>query len=255
MIVELGFSNSEAKVIEALHYLREGTVRQIYERTRLDRAEIYRILNKLNSKGMLEEIIEFPKKFRIIPLHDIFKLKLREEENRLKKLNEKTSNLLIELSTFPKLDNTFEAMDRFEFIVGGSNIIKLQSKLLTKCRNVVRSVLDIYGPYRTLGQTKGIVCELINKGIEVRYLLPVNSINFEQVKELINLGIKVKNLKDIKSRIMMVDSSDALLITSNNLIPRYSKEDKALWIRSKILTHTMVQMFDFIWEKTENSFN
>ncbi|GBC75479.1 hypothetical protein HRbin06_00797 [archaeon HR06] len=247
---ELGFTNSEAKVIEALYHLEEATVLQIYHRTKLDKAEIYRTLDKLNSKGIVEIILDFPKKYKLVPLNEVFKRKLREEEDRIKRLNEKLSTLLLELSpSLSKTDNIIT--DKFEFISGGDNIIKLQYKLLKNCKKVVRSVLDVYGPFRTIGYTKSIVSEVIKRGIEVRYLLPVDSINYEQVKELIKIGIDVRNLKDIKSRIMMVDNTDSLLITSNTFIPRYSKDDKALWIRSTILTQTLVQMFDFIYERAE----
>lgn len=84
ILTSLGLRLAESKVISSLFKLGESTVGDISKESGVAREFVYRLLPKLKKRGLVEEIITVPKKFKAIPLKEAYRILLRrkEEENR-----------------------------------------------------------------------------------------------------------------------------------------------------------------------------
>jgi sugar-specific transcriptional regulator TrmB len=80
----LGLSINGARVLLALSQLGASTARTISKSSGVAREVVYQIMPRLMKKGLVEEIITAPKKFKAIPLKEAYAILLRrkEEENR-----------------------------------------------------------------------------------------------------------------------------------------------------------------------------
>jgi DNA-binding MarR family transcriptional regulator len=80
----LGLSLNEARVFLALSQLGTSTAKAIAEFSEMAREVVYQVMPKLLKKGLVEEAITSPKKFRAIPMKEAYAILVRrkEEENR-----------------------------------------------------------------------------------------------------------------------------------------------------------------------------
>jgi sugar-specific transcriptional regulator TrmB len=84
ILTSLGLSTAEAKVYFTLFKMRETTVGNLSKEAEVARELVYRLLPKLKKRGLVEEIIANPKKFKAISLKEAYMilLKRKEEENK-----------------------------------------------------------------------------------------------------------------------------------------------------------------------------
>ncbi len=96
---KLGFSEGEGKVYQAILHSENATLQSIHEATGIERRNVYDIINKLISKGLVAYITENGHKiYRINDPNSIMRY-LEEEENEL---SEKKKALSAELPNLQK---------------------------------------------------------------------------------------------------------------------------------------------------------
>jgi sugar-specific transcriptional regulator TrmB len=94
ILSSLGLNLSEAKVFVALHELGSSTAGMISKMSRVARESVYQILPKLAKKGLVEEIITRPKKFKAISMKEAYTILLRRKEEENRKLCSKAMKAL-----------------------------------------------------------------------------------------------------------------------------------------------------------------
>lgn len=84
ILCSLGLRLSEAKILLALSELGPAPVGLISKKSEIAREFVYRIIPKLVNRGLVEEILAMPKKYKATPIEETYKVLLRrkEEENR-----------------------------------------------------------------------------------------------------------------------------------------------------------------------------
>jgi sugar-specific transcriptional regulator TrmB len=90
----LGLKLSEAKVFSALSELGVSTASTISKASDMAREFVYQTLPNLIKKGLVEEIITSPKKFKAIPLKDAYTVLLKRKEKENRKLYSKAMKAL-----------------------------------------------------------------------------------------------------------------------------------------------------------------
>ena len=84
ILTNLGLKLSEAKIFYILSHSEPITAGAISQKSGVAREFIYQIIPKLVNKGLVETIVDVPKKFKAVPMKDAYIILLRrkEEENR-----------------------------------------------------------------------------------------------------------------------------------------------------------------------------
>lgn len=94
ILTSLGLSTTEAKVYFILSKMGESTVGSISKESGVARELAYRLLPKLRKRGLVEEIIANPKKFKAISLKEAYMILLRRKEEENKRLYSKAMSHL-----------------------------------------------------------------------------------------------------------------------------------------------------------------
>ncbi|MGD6851296.1 MAG: TrmB family transcriptional regulator [Candidatus Bathyarchaeia archaeon] len=88
ILMELGLTQTEARVYTTLLALRSSTARNIHTVAKVARQDVYQLLSDLQEKGLIEKLIGKPAKFQAIPPSDaiaILTQKRNENTRRLEK--------------------------------------------------------------------------------------------------------------------------------------------------------------------------
>ena len=146
LLIELGFSENEARLYEALLELSEGTVDEIARVARVRRPTAYKVLRSMVSRGFIAELPGRPIKYRMLDpeetLRDLFQQryeeinKLREVlpkqfENFLKQAKEKYTSGAVSL---------IDANKDFMVLRGIKTVARIVQELDLKARDKVRGM-------------------------------------------------------------------------------------------------------------------
>ena len=93
-LVDLGLSEKETQVY--LHLATKGPniARKIVMGTEIRRQQIYRILNRLEAKGILKIIENHPKKFSVLPFEETLNLLIERKKRNAKAAQNNKKELL-----------------------------------------------------------------------------------------------------------------------------------------------------------------
>ena len=111
----LGLNHSQAKLYTALAiYLKSGYVNEISSFTEIPRTEVYRLLKELQDKGLVEETVLNPRRFKAVPLKEAISILVETRRRKLDLLTKETENLLMRM---PKEIETPQFQNSQEFVL------------------------------------------------------------------------------------------------------------------------------------------
>ena len=94
LLVQIGFTKTQAKLYLTLLRLKESDANTLSKKTNVPRSAVYRVLDELQKKGIVEKIISAPCKFRATPLKFGLQILLSKRVQQLKQIQEETKSLL-----------------------------------------------------------------------------------------------------------------------------------------------------------------
>jgi sugar-specific transcriptional regulator TrmB len=93
-LIGIGFTKTQAKLYLTLLKLEETDAKTLSEKTNVARPEIYRTLNELQKKGLVEKEINVPYKFKATPIDLGLKILIDQRLQHCKDIREKTAKFL-----------------------------------------------------------------------------------------------------------------------------------------------------------------
>jgi len=93
VLIELGLSSRQAKVYMALLKIGEAKAKTIAQYSKVNRQEIYRIIDELEQIGLAQRNICMPTTFTATPLPETVKMLLSQKTTHLSNLRQKTMQL------------------------------------------------------------------------------------------------------------------------------------------------------------------
>lgn len=94
ILADLGLNVTEAKIFVALSELETATVGTISNKSGVAREFVYQVMPRLLNKGLIEEIMTKPKKFKSLSLKEAYLILLRRKKEENKKLYSKAMKAL-----------------------------------------------------------------------------------------------------------------------------------------------------------------
>jgi sugar-specific transcriptional regulator TrmB len=101
LLVQLGFTITQAKLYIALLKLDNADVRTISKQINLPRSEVYRTLNELQRKGLAEKEIATPSRFKATPIENGLQVLIDRRVQQCKEIQEKTKKILRKIQGCP----------------------------------------------------------------------------------------------------------------------------------------------------------
>ncbi len=257
ILKDFGLSEKEADIYIFLakhEALRSGEIAKL---TKIDKAEVYRVLTNLQTKGLVEKTLEAPTRFTSAPFEraiDSFIKYKRDEAN----LVEKTKKELIkDWNQITKMKQALPT-ERFIVIEGRRKIYPRISEMIKQTKTQLSSVTTLNGLLRA--EQFGIFEEIFDhntgKKINFRFVTDISNENLSTIKKLLErIPNELTNIKgrnpdfDFKlSPRMVIKDEDEILLFINPLNEENSVEDDVgLWTNCKTIVRSFATMFEDLW--------
>ena len=170
LLTQLGCTNIQAKIYLALLKLGEAKVKAISETSNIQRTEVYRTLNELEKKGLVEKEITAPYKFMATSLRCGLKILLAKQSRQNEANRERVNKFLLKTPDVPE-----ETLERNEYrliMVEGKG--RLQQIIKSEHDNAEKSVAVLSTLQRwlqILDFSLGNYMKAVNRGVNYRVVL------------------------------------------------------------------------------------
>jgi sugar-specific transcriptional regulator TrmB len=250
-LMSLGLTLLQAKVYLVLASLGKSDAKRISDASNIIREEIYRVLPKLEKKGLVEKIIARPTLYQPVPLREGLSilLNLRTEENA--ELQKKTIRLINTLQEANIRNVIYEGDSQF--------IITSEERLFRKRfeKNIQRAETSINSMVYPLEVFEQMVFHhlqplqmAMERGVKMRALTEkvedkTISRDVQVLEE--NPLFEVKYLSfPIPVTASIIDDKEVHIRISSRLVP-------SLWSNNPTIVKLSASYFDELWNKTGES--
>ena len=254
LLTKLGFTKTQAKLYLTLLMLNETDANILGKRTNIPRTAVYRVLDELQEKGLVEKVIASPCKFKATPLKLGLQILVSKRAQQLAQIQEETINLLQKVQILHEQQTPEQ--DYKVIVIEGKERIIQKNKL---AHDSVRKSIDIL---TTLSRWQLFVNHFyesyeraLEKGVKYRVLLekPEFETNFEKdiitLKEKPNFELRFSR-DPLKTNLATFDQKEA---TFNFYPSKTIAESPIIWTNHPSFLSMGQDHFRNIW-KTATKF-
>ena len=240
----------EVKIWTALLSKGVASAGELSDISNVPRSRSYDVLESLEKKGFIIMKIGKPIKYIAVEPKDVI-LRVKKEidskaKEKIQSLDKITStDLYDELSVLYK--NGINHVDHNEIssaIKGRKNIYGQMESMLNKAKKSVIISTSALGLKRKNNEFRIILQKLAKKGVNIKFLAPINESNKEAAKELRKFA-RIKNTKN-NSRFVLVDNSQ-LMFMLNNDEDVHETYDIGVWVNSPYFSQSLGSLVNSSW--------
>lgn len=131
---DFGLTENESKVY--IFLAKKGIIKagEVSANLKMHKAQVYRILKTLQSKGLVESTLEFPMRFTVVPFQKVLDLLIKAKKEEASFLESKKEDMLAYWKSIGVESPTF-VPERFVVIQGRSNIYSRLLQLIEETKN------------------------------------------------------------------------------------------------------------------------
>jgi len=246
----------ELEVKIYLNLLRTGpiTASALAKELDVDRARMYRTVDKLVSRNILSTTLSIPKLCIPVDPKEALKLALRKKEDEVKKIKRSGNGIIEKINSEIAVTNGV-AVPTFRVIQGRTNIYSDIAQIIEKSSEtiyIVTTIEDISKMYHSSIPEKIRICE--NNGGEVRLIVEIDDVNLIPFVKRFNatetrickLPSKGRIIVQKNNQMIMSDSAKTTQITSN------SDLDFSLCTNSIEMTNNLNMFCELLWNSSES---
>jgi len=252
-LTQIGLTKSQAKLYLTLVNIGRTDAKTLSKRVDIPRQAIYRTLEELLKKGIIEKIITLPQEYQAIPFREALAILLNEKTREYTRAVEKTREMLQKFDTSmeeseQEKEYTFTVVEGKERIVGKtrSAVDKAQKKVFI-CTTLPRWV--------TINQAiHDTVEEALDREVKFRAILEETTKDYclpNELKSMIahpNYKIKLSSIH-LKSNSGLFDEK----MVSFNFYPSKNVSDSPMiWTNHPSFLIGSRLYFEYLWKKSTN---
>ncbi len=238
-----GLSKNEAKVYVYLAKFGEQKAHKVSRSLSLHRTETYKILRRLEEKGLAIRILEKPIRFAAVPVDKALENLIQQKKQRVTRLEEEKQKILGSWSvfTFPTKDS--ETFDEFIQVLKGRNQIHI------KVNEIIENSKDeilIAASDENLLQMfySGALDDLADKSSKIVIrLITDSSLRSSYIVKKLRLGEDKFVCVDFKGLPSFIISQDHLLMFLNSESSNGKNGKRALWTNQKDIINVLKASF------------
>jgi PAS domain S-box-containing protein len=248
----IGLTEKDIQVYIQLAKKGPTKARDITKSIKITKAQVYRSLKNLQSKGIVDATIETPQTFTALPFEKVFNLyvKIKNEEvhriekNRKEALKQWKSITLAPAQNLP---------DRFMVIEGKRYIYTKIQEMVNKSQ---KEVLVATNSASILEADLDSALDkfLENNKTSIKLVSEISPTNYEYIDGFLraypkNIQGKHIELKDkIFPRFLIIDEHELIFITAGFENAIENKTESALWTNNKSLIQSFKTFFYELWQ-------
>lgn len=248
----LDLDDLEAKVY--LNLLRAGpiTASALAKELDIDRARMYRTVDKLVSRNIISTTLSSPKLCIAADPHDALKIALGKKEDEVNKIK-KSGEAIIDKINSEITTNQASSVPTFRVVQGRQNIYADIAQIIENATDVIYIVTtldDVSRMYHSTIPEKISICE--KNGGRVRLLVDINDPKLAPfVKRFNATETRVGNLPS-KGR-MVVQKNQKMIMSDSAVSSKNSNSDSdfSLCTNSTEMVDNVFTLCSFLWESSK----
>jgi len=250
ILTRLGLTVLQAEVYLTLTNLEKATIRTISTTAGIDRANVYRVISKLQELGLVEKIITNPTVFKAIPIHEGIPMLLERQAKEYKEIEAKTREMLKRRT---RNDEEKPSEEGYEFALIPDEKATIR-KLIEMGNRSKRSYDFIFFWKATLPLIDGTLFffkRLMERGIHIRIL-----VYMDEGEKLLKKVLDLKRNNAFEARctfasppitISLFDSKETLFNTAS-FNPAGTP---SLWSNNPVLIAILQNYFEQKWQEAK----
>ena len=175
MLSDFGLTRNQAKVYITTAQLGLASVSQISKLSKVRREDVYRLLPKLEKRGLIEKLLGTPTKIRATPIKEAIAILIKREEE---KASERVTQLKVKTKEFLRDFDTNSLKPAIATEEANFALISQRDGILTKVLNIIESSkneLDVTCSTTKLMQLMHTFSDQLRKAIKRLHMLYFDS--------------------------------------------------------------------------------
>ena len=249
LLLEAGFTKTQATLYLTLLSLGKSDAKTLYKQVTLPRQGIYRVLDELLKKGVIEKIIASPLKYEAISLRELLS-NLQTKTNEYKKTLERAQFIIEKYEqNSPKqnLDEEYQIsiVEGRETIIGRCRLAHSSAQHSVCCCSTFQRCIHVG---QEINET---IQKALDRGVKYQTVIerPLGEINLtKEAKSLMeNDNFKVKIIdRPLKANTVIFDES----LSSFNFYPSKAiGESPMIWTNHPSILSSFQETFNNLWNE------
>jgi len=258
VLLNSGMTEKEAEVYLLL--AKHGALKsaEIAKLMKKDKAQIFRILKSLQTKGFVESTLEFPARYTVVPFENVLDSVVEAKREEVAFIEKAKKDLLDYLSKKGRADASIE---KFVVLKGSKRIYSKISKIIQDARGQLSIATTLPSLMRAdrFGVFDVAFNHPLRSQIQFRFLTELPEQNLNTAKALLNrapktaFNFKVRNpdlgLK-LFPRMITRDNEEILFFITKPRQSESRKEEACLWTNCKSLVQAFNAVFEDLWRNS-----
>jgi sugar-specific transcriptional regulator TrmB len=246
-LVELGLTNSEAKVYLATARLGAATATEIAAVAEKERSNAHHLLQRLEQLGLVATTLDSPMKFKPIEPRDAIDHLFELQTVRFKKLEEMKSSTLTSLA--PAAIGTPPNKETFSVVRGRVRTYLRVIGSVTTCESNVSLLMSSNGlirlsRFRNFVQLMG---EKAEAGVKFRVVTEITKSNAEYARIMGEMA-EVRHVRNQTTNASVYDMKvGSVALSINDALEEDIAEHVALWSNGASFVKMLESLFDSAW--------
>jgi sugar-specific transcriptional regulator TrmB len=223
-----------------------------------DKAQIFRILKGLQTKGFVEATLEFPTRYMVVPFENILESVVKAKKEEVAFIEKAKKDLLDQLR---KKSQAEPSLEKFVLLKGSKRIYSKFSKIIRDTKNLLSIATTVPSLLRAdrYGVFDVAFTHPLKSQIQYRFLTELSEQNLNALQALLermpkkgfNFKVKNPNLSvRLFPRMITRDNEEILFFTATPKTGKMEKDDLCLWTNCKSLVQAFTAVFDDLWRNS-----
>lgn len=249
-----GLTNKEAEMYVFLAQKNALKATEIAKLLKKDRAQVFRILQNLQTKGFVEATLDFPTQYTIVPFENILESIVKAKREEVVFIEKAKEDLL---NYMKKKRRSEPSLEKFVVIKGNKRIYAKTAQMIRNTKHQLSAAATVSVLMRA---DRFDVFDVafnhpLRSQIQYRFLTELSKQNLKAVNVILkrtpktDFNFKVRNpdlgLK-LFPRMITRDNEEVLFFTTPES-NETGKDEVCLWTNSKSLVQTFTAVFEDLW--------
>jgi len=245
-----GLSAKEAHLYVILLKYGPKTTGELAKLLHSYRVDIYRLVETLTEKGMVEESVEKPTKYAAVAVEAALTGAMMQHAYELRWMEDNRDQVLELAQEYLSSEAFTDDLYTFKVIKGRSNTLAIMEQLVNTAEARIIFISSLIGI--SILSTSGILEHCINaveKGVRVRFVTEILPRDISSVREALAGGIEVRHYDNYAGmRYLVADTRESLTtITFDALRHGKDASDTAFWTNSPEFAQYLEASFELLW--------
>jgi sugar-specific transcriptional regulator TrmB len=263
VLKNFGLTEKEAEVY--IFLAKHGVLRggEIAKGIKTDKAEVYRILKSLQTKGLVESTLEAPTRFIAVKFETILDLFVKAKRDEATLIESTKKDLLSDWKNISKT-RLEPPLEKFVVIEGSNKIYPKIFQMIKETKNQLSAVATVPSLIRAdqFGLLDTAFGHPFESKIQFRFLTELSEQNLNAMKALLEktsksgFNFKGRNPDlglQLAPRMVIRDDEEIIFfITPRTDTSATTQDDVCLWTNCKALVQSFTAVFEDLWRNASD---